>query len=98
MQCLAEYFTTVPKSVLQNITKNNHLVKSFIDSFDILEPFLLSNSSVILPIFIQMASMSEELCNELIQTKILLEFRVFKQKNEFTLSEAIADIKGTEEA
>ena len=42
--------------------------------------------------------MSEELCNELIQTKILLEFRVFKQKNEFTLSEAIADIKGTEEA
>jgi len=51
--------------------------RSFIDSFDVLEPFLLLNSSVILPIFIQMASMSEELCNELLQTKILLDYPTF---------------------
>jgi len=52
MNCLAEYFTKTPKNVLAKITKNSQLQRSFINSFDILEPFLLQNSGVILPIFI----------------------------------------------
>lgn len=81
MSCLAEYFTKAPKSVLAKITKDSTLQRSFINSFDSLEPFLLLNSSVITPIFIQMAAMSEDLCNELIQSKILLDYPAFTVKN-----------------
>ena len=81
MTCLAQYFTKAPKGVLARITKDAYMQRSFINSFDVLEPFLLLNSSVILPIFIQMASMSESLCTELMQTKILLDFSAFKMKH-----------------
>lgn len=52
MNCLAEYFTKAPTNVLAKITQNYVLQQRFIASFDKLEPFLLLNSAVILPIFI----------------------------------------------